>query len=331
MAGWLARLLIVLSVVVVGMAPGDASALCNCADVDGCLSAAACAGKNPGDDCTPPRNATCKIVKGTSGGLSCCCGCSRGPGPVSCVYEPVVAELGRFDAVACDTDGACVCDDRKIAKRTRRTTQQVGAKLRSAEKSCGKGKDPTKKTAAAEKKLQSLDTAIDRLVEKNKATPECATALKGLVSEFGVALEAAERGDPVVFPTVLATPTVPIGPTPTPGPGVSCTGGLFVPPGYPDERDFQFVCNGPGSPSFTGFRLLAPDGYQFTNQIDPAGFTCVIQTTGGPNDTFGCTGPFGLGVTIEGGRVAISPTPSAPFVLELTVLNGSPQGPFPLE
>lgn len=331
MVGWLVRSVVLAILAAVVLVPSGASALCNCADVDGCLSAAACASKNPGDTCTPPRNATCKIVKGSAGGLSCCCGCSRGDGPLSCVYEPVVAELARFDDVACDTEGACVCDDRKIAKRTRRTTQQAGAKLRGAEKGCAKGKDPTKKTAAAQKKLESLDTAIDKLVEKNKATPECATALKGLVTEFGVALAAAERGDPVVFPTPGPTPTVTIGPTPTPGPDLSCTGFLAIPPGFPNERDFQFTCTGSGTGTFTGFRLLAPDGYQFTNQIDPPGFTCVIQTGAAPNDTFGCTGPFGLGVTIEGGRVAISPTPSAPFVIDLTVLNGSPQGPFPLE
>jgi hypothetical protein len=330
MVGWMVRS-VVLTFLAGAFAPPDATALCNCTDVDGCFSAAACASKNPGDDCTPPRNATCKIVKQDAGGLACCCGCSRGSGPLSCVYEPVVAQLARFDGVACDTEGACVCDDRKIAKRTRRTTQQVGGKLSGAEKGCAKGKDPTKKTAAAAKKLDALGTAIDRLVEKNKATPECATALKGLASEFGVALQAAERGDP--FPFGAITPTPGFGPTPTPTPtgDVGCTGGLFIPPGFPNERDFQFACTGPGTASFTAFRLVAPNGYQFVNQIDPPGFTCVIEAGGNPNDTFACTGPFGFGVTIEGGRVAISPTPSAPFVIDLTVQNGGTFGPFPLE
>lgn len=331
MVGWLARS--VLALLAVGCLPAAASALCICDAFDGCSSAAACSGKNPGDTCTPPRNATCKIVKGNAGGLSCCCGCTRGDGPLSCVYEPVVATLDQLDVVACDTDGACVCDDRKIDKRAQRTKRQATVKLRSAENGCAKGKDPRKKTAAARKKVESLDAQIEQLVAKNKATPECETALKGLVSEFGVALEAAERGDPPPSVTPVATPTPGFGPTPTPtpGPGLDCSGALSIPPGFPNERNFQFLCNGPASDGFTGFRLLAPNGYQFVNQIDPPGFTCVIQTTNAANDTFGCTGPLGLGITIDGGRVAIAPTPAAPFVIELFIVNGGTFGPFSLE
>ncbi len=82
-------------------AGGEADALCNCSDVDGCSSAAACLGKNPGDTCTPPSNATCKIVKGDAGGLSCCCGCSRGAGPLSCVFDEVSSSLRERAGAAC--------------------------------------------------------------------------------------------------------------------------------------------------------------------------------------------------------------------------------------
>jgi len=326
MNGVLGSLALAVLLGLVGTRP--AAALCICDAFGDCSSAAACVGKNPGDTCSPPRNATCKIVAGNGNGLSCCCGCSRGQGPISCLYTPVAEQLALLGETVCAAAAttpaplgqACICADRKLDKQTDKVVTGAQNDLRKADAACRKGKSATKRANAGRKKVGKLKKRIARALADDDITSDCATALNQLVDDFIVDIDQAGQGGGTA--TTTTTTTLPSGPT--------CTPTFTSAPGFPDEVDFHVVCQG-GNDVLGGFTIEMAPGFQITNRIDPPGFTCLFA---GPTDTFPCTGPFAFGDTITGGRLHTVPPPGTPGFGATLVIKGQDGndvvgGPFP--
>jgi hypothetical protein len=310
----------------------DVDALCTCGTFGDCSSAIACDGKLPDDPCSPPRQATCKVVQGNINLITCCCGCSRGSG-LSCLYTPVADDLVALDDAVCDSTAAvastpagnakgCFCPDTKLARRTRKTRKKAASKLRRADKLCKKGKNVRKHVKAATNSLNGLDRFVDRLLNKQEITPNCATGLKTLIDQFGVRIDDAGQGGGSGGGTTTTTTTLPAGPT--------CTPTFHTVPSFPNEYEFRFTCTG-GSEALTGFSIKVSAGFQITNHLPPSlfSFSCQVKNEPNPNDTLWCIGGFGFGQAITGGHIRTTPAPTEPgFGAMLSVEDGVSYGPF---
>lgn len=313
---------IVVAAWTLALVPTVALPLCNCADRDGCSSAAACVGKNPDDACTPPKNSTCKITVGTGTDLSCCCGCTRGPGPVSCVFRPT-ADAIKNTLPAAARSKVCSASP-KAAKPCDKAATSASNQLNKAVANCDKGKPITRQVNGAKNALGSLGKKLERLGEKNKVTPDCAAALQGLVGTIvteidDIATTGGSGGGGGPTTTTTLPPNAP-----------SCSGGLSAVLSFPNELNFTFSCNTKGK-SLGTFGLVLADNRIFTNYIDPPGFTCQIQQWARPNDTLWCAGgPIVDGQPIAG-RLQFNPPPSGQQTVQLYPLEMSTQfGPFNL-
>jgi hypothetical protein len=327
---------VAISLLVALAAAPDVEALCTCGTFGNCSSAIACDGKLPGAACKPPRRATCKVVQGNINLITCCCGCSRGRGLLSCLYTPVADDLVALDDAVCDSGAAvastpagnakgCFCPSTKLARRARKTRKKAASKLRRADKQCNKGKDVRKHVKAATDNLNGLDRFVDRLLKKDEITPTCATGLKGLIDQFGVRIADAGQGGGT---NVTTTTTTPGGTTTTMAAGPTCNPTFHTAPGLPNEYDFQFTCTG-GNEPLKGFGIKVSAGFQLTDKIDPTDFTCQIQTQQNPQDWLWCTGDFNFGQAITGGRIHTTPAPTGPgFAATLSAVDGATYGPF---
>ncbi len=313
---------IVLAALVAGIAgaPQPADALCTCGDRDGCSSAAVCVGKSPGDTCSPPRNSTCKIVVGTGNDLNCCCGCSRGPGPISCVLGPVAdaLEAARVPAETCPSERAHTIADK--------TTDRAADKLRGGEKKCKAKKPATKQVNSAKKGLRGLRGKLDKLERRGKIAEGCADAYGDLADGFLEEIDDAQNGGTGGGGTTTSTTTAGTTTTSTTAAPFQCAGQLQNVVGFPDELDMWIQC-ATGGP-FTVFGVHFP-GRQITNQLFPDGFDCQITDfQGGTDNYFWCSGPF-ANAPFDAGRVHLVPPPVPGMGAGLFVgMNGTTYGPF---
>ena len=323
----MARTMRALGIVVAAWAlalPSLAQALCTCGDrPEGCSSAAAClGGKIPSDDCSPPRGGTCKIKLGTGIDLVCCCGCTKGAGPLSCAFGGTAAAI-KDTLPAAATSKLCSAST-KAAKPCDKAATSASNQLNKAVANCDKGKAITRQVNGAKKALTGLDTKLERLGAKNKVTPECAAALKGLIGTYvseidDIATTGGSGGGSVPTTTTTLPPNAP-----------SCSGGLSTVPLYSNELNYTFSCNTKGLTLGT-FGMLLTDTRTFTNWIDAAGFTCQVQQWSRPNDYLWCVGgPIGDGQPITG-RLQFNPAPSGQQTVQLYVRDMSMQyGPYDL-
>jgi len=297
---------------------GSAHALCVCADFEGCTSAVACDGKSPSDTCSPPRNASCKIVKGNAGGLSCCCGCSRGAGPLSCVFEPVaesVAELGTL-----------TCGNATLERTTGKVVRKVQGKLRSGQSKCAKGK--TKgvpgKLRGAKRGLSGVERKLDRLFERGEIDATCADTYRALARELIADVDELASPTPPDSSTT-STSLAGSSTTSTTLPPSGCSGTFTFFATDVNEVDMTIICP-PGS--YTGFTITPMQPRQITNFLTPAGFTCDVLAGG----TWDCVGNFSGGPTpIDAGRIRTMPAPTAGMGGTMTVLQGMTElGPLPV-
>jgi hypothetical protein len=317
-------------------APGEVEALCVCGDFGNCSSAIACEGKNPSDACSPPRKATCKIVQGNGNGVTCCCGCSRGRGPLSCLYTPVADRLADLDAAVCgEAAGAagpagssCSCPSRSLDRQAKKIVKRAGRALRGADQACRKGRDHRKKVRAANEHVSGLKKRINRAVAKNDITAACGDQLTWLVDDVLSDITDAGQGGPSVTTTTTTAGSTTTSTTQPSGP--SCDASFHVVPGFPFEREFRISCTG-GSASLNGFGVKLDPGFQITNELDPNGFACQIQSQLSTNDWLWCAGSFGFGDVVTGGRIATLPPPSQPGFgagLTISTTGGDDFGPF---
>lgn len=320
----MASRLVGMAVMVAVLGTGGAAwALCNCADVDGCSSALACASANPGDACSPPSGATCKIVQGSAGGLSCCCGCSRGAGPLSCVFMPVADALVEL--------GAATCGSEKLEKLNEKAVDKAQKSLLKGQEACTKGKTKRVpgKLRGAKQKLEGVGKKLDRLVKKGEIDQACADGYRALADEFlddiddlGSSTVPGESTTSTSVPggSTTSTSVVPGSTTSTTVPSSDCTAAFSF--FDPNEVDILITCP-PGS--YTGFTITPLQPRTITNFLTPTGFSCSILAGG----TFDCTGNFSGGAPVDGGRIHTSPAPLAGMGGTMTVLQGMSEfGPF---
>jgi hypothetical protein len=300
-----------LALLAVGMwlgLAGSASALCTCGDRGDCSSAASCAGKSPGDDCGNDRS--CKIIVGTGVDLTCCCGCSKGIGPMACNY----GTLGTVDLPS-----ETACGSEKLDKLATRTENAVNASLGRADAACQKQKNAIRKANGARGKLVRLRKKIEKAAASDKIDDACAAGSLALLDAVSAEIDALEAGTTVGTPTTTST-TLPYGP--------SCSA-TFVAFSDPAEVDFQVGCYAAGT-SYQGFQLTMNGGRQVTNFLEPLGFVCVIKTETNPNDSVACLGEYSIDVTVSGGRIRTSPEPVSNMDASLFVQVGPYRyGPFP--
>ncbi len=302
--------------------PSLAQALCTCGDrPEGCSSAATClGGKIPSDDCSPPQGGTCKIKLGTGSDLVCCCACTKGSGPVSCVYGPTANAIKNTLPAAAQSK---LCSaSTKVAKPCDKAATSASNQLNKAVTNCDKGKPITRQVNGAKNALEGLRTKVGRLAAKNKVTPECAAEIQGVIGTYVTEIDdIATTGGGGGVPTTTST---------LPPNDPSCSGGLSAVLSFPNELNFTFSCNTKGK-SLGSFGLVLVDNRSFTNYIDPPGFTCQIQQWARPNDTLWCAGgPIGDGQPIAG-RLQFNPAPSGQQTVQLSVLEMSTRfGPFNL-
>jgi hypothetical protein len=290
---------------------GSAAALCTCGDRDGCGSAAACAGKIPGDECG--NNRSCKIVVGTGNDLTCCCGCSKGVGPKACNY----AALGVIEIPS-----AAGCDSEKLTKLATKTHGAVNTLLHEADDACEAEKNALKKATAARGKLARLRKKIEKARDKGKVDAACAANAIALLDTIGPRIDDFEAGSPG-GPGSTTTTTIP-------GTGPSCSATFAFFPSDAAEVDFVLGCFAAGA-DYTGFRLTMHGGRQVTNYLQPPGFNCTINTNHATNDSLACAGVFNIDVPVTGGRIRTDPAPVADLDASLEVLVGvsTVYGPFP--
>jgi hypothetical protein len=287
----------------------SAAALCTCGDRDGCSSAAACAGKIPGDECG--KNRSCKIVVGTGVDLTCCCGCSKGVGPKACNY----GTLGTIDLPA-----ETACGSEKLDKQVTKTEAAVNGSLEHAGAACQKEKNALKKADGARGKLERLQKKIDKAAAKGKIEPACAANAHALLDAIAAEIDDFEQGGAPGGPTTTTSTTLPAAP--------SCSA-TFTAFSDPDEVDFSLGCFAAGT-DYQGFQLTLNGGRQVTNYLEPAGFTCTIVTRTVTNDSLACGGNFNIDVNVSGGRIRTSPPPVSNMDASLFVQVGSSAyGPFP--
>jgi hypothetical protein len=290
---------------------GSAAALCTCGDRDGCASAAACAGQIPGAECGKGR--TCKIVVGTGNDLTCCCGCSKGVGPIGCNYAGL-GEVGFTGSVACGSEPLAAVAEKVAAATT--------ARLAQADAACRAGKNAAKRARAGRRQLGRLRRKIDRFERKRQIDAACAANARALLDELVADIDAIEAGGAApAGPTTTSTTS-----TTLPG-GPSCSATFTTFDSF--EVDFVLGCFVAGS-DYTGFTLRMNGGRMVTNHLPPPSFTCAVATEASPDDSLVCTGNFKLGDQISGGRIRTSPAPVADMDAGLFVhVGGSRYGPFP--
>jgi len=305
-----------LATLIVGS--GTANALCNCADVDGCSSAAACVGKTPGDTCSPPRNASCKIVQGNAGGLSCCCGCSRGAGPLSCVFEPVAESLAEL--------GSVTCGNATLERATDKAVGKSMAKLRAGQSKCAKGKTKAVpgKLRGARRGLEGVQRKLDRLVARGEIDAACADTYRALADDLIADVDALASPTPPDSSTT-STSVVTASTTSTTMASTGCSATFTFFPTDANEVDMVILCP-PGS--YTGFTITPAQPRQITNFLTPSGFSCGVLAGG----TWDCVGNFSGGAApIDAGRIRTMPAPVAGMGGTMTVLQGSTElGPLPV-
>jgi len=299
---------IVVATLLLVATAGSTHALCICGDTDGCGSALSCSGKNPGDACTPPKNATCKVVKGNAEGLSCCCGCSRGAVPLSCVYGDTASRLAALEGATCGAP--------KLDKLTTHAVGRARKLLASGEKACAKGKTGgvPGRLRAARNALAGVEKKLDKLVAKGVIDSTCAGSYRALADTFIAEIDSLASGGTGGGGGTTTTTTIPGGGT--------CSGTLTA---YDaNEFDMSFAC--PGGSGFTGFTVMVPGGRHITDFLRPNGFTCAVLGAA----TWDCTGDFG-GDTVYAGRLHVVPAPSSGMGATFTVGHGgATYGPFPM-
>jgi len=287
---------------------GSASALCTCGDRDGCSSAAACSGKIPGDECG--NNRTCKMVVGTGNDLTCCCGCSKGVGPVSCNYTPLVGLVALPVA----------CGSAPLQKLADKTETAMNASFEKAAAACRDEKNALKQANAARGKLARLRKKVEKAAEKGKIEEACAADSLALLDLVGSVVDDIEAGNPPLSGGSTTT-TIPGGP--------SCSATFTTFPGDAAEVDFVFGCFAAGA-DYSGFQLTLNGGREVENYLEPPGFGCMIRTETTTNDSLACLGNFNIDVQVTGGRIRTNPAPVSNMDASLRVLVGSTQyGPFP--
>jgi hypothetical protein len=293
-----------------------AYALCNCTDTDTCGSAVACAGANPGDACSPPSGATCKVVEGNPGGLSCCCGCSKGAGPLSCVFDPVIESLPEL--------GAATCGNEQLEKANEKAVTKSTKKLKAGQEKCQKGK--TKgvpgKLNGAQTSLEGVGKKLDRLVEKGEIDEACANGYRALANEFLDDID--DLGNSEIPAGSTTSTSVQTGSTTSTSVASSDCTAAFSLFSDPNEVDILITCP-PGS--YTGFTITPAQPRMITNFLTPTGFSCSILAGG----TFDCLGSFPGGTPLNAGRIRTSPPPVTGMGGTMTVLQGPSEfGPFPV-
>jgi hypothetical protein len=287
---------------------GSAVALCTCGDRDGCSSAAACSGKIPGDECSNGRS--CKIVVGTGNDLTCCCGCSKGVGPVSCNYAPLVGSVAL--PVACGSE--------PLGELARKTETGMNADLGKAFTACRDERNALKKANAARGKLARLRKKVEKAAQKGTIDGVCAAQSLALLDLVSSLVDDIEAGNGPSFPGNTTT-TIPAGP--------SCSATFTTFPGDAAEVDFTLGCFAAGT-DYQGFELTMNGGRQVTNFLAPSGFNCSIRTETGSNDSLACAGLFNIDVPVTGGRIRTDPSPVSDMDAALRVLVGTEiYGPFP--
>ena len=280
---------------------GSAAALCTCGDRDGCASAAACAGKIPGDECG--NNRSCKIVVGTGNDLTCCCGCSKGVGPKACNY----AALGVIELPS-----ALGCDSEALVKLAAKTHGTVNTLLHEADDACEAEKNALKKASAARGKLARLRKKIEKARDKGKVDAACSTNAIAWLDTIGARLDDFEAGSPGGVSTTTTT---------IPGSGPSCSAEFTFFGGDPAEVEFVLGCYAAGT-EYSGFRITLHGGRQVTNYLQPPGFNCTIDTNHATNDSLACAGSYSIDVPVTGGRLRTDPAPVADLDASLEVLVG---------
>lgn len=312
--GWLLGLVIGVTLGVVLGRAAPAAALCVCGDRDdGCVSAAACSGSSPGDACAPPRAGSCKIKVGLGTEAVCCCGCSRGQGPLSCRLDAPLAAVAALDTPP--------CDDAAAAKAGRRAAAALRRGLGQSQDRCLADKPGAdRKLAAALRGLAKLRAKLAKLVARGTLAEECALAWTNLADVLASAIaEVAEHGGRGVPPSTTTTTTLP-------DPAFACEGVLADEDGL---VAMSFACDvEPGAR--TGFDVVF-SGHAIVGSAAPPGFACTAATTTTPGDTWRCTGPFTLAAGIAAGRVELAPAPT-PSTAASLVLHGpaGDEGPFPM-
>jgi hypothetical protein len=287
-----------------------AAALCICGDLpSGCGSAANCVGKAPGAACTAKR--TCKIVEGNGNGITCCCGCSPGTGPIGCNYGSV--SVGTTLAPAVES-----CGSESLTRAATKAAAKADAKLGKAQAACESEKRADNKANGAEAQLGKLRKKIDKLAGKGEITGECAEALRGLVTELTGEIAAVEEGGGGGTTSTTTSTTLPGGP--------SCSAAFTT---Y-DVNEIDFVINCSGGGLYTGFTIQFTGGRTVTNWLEPSGFTCSPTQTASPNDSLLCTGPAVTKAPLSGGRVRTVPAPGSDVPANLFVVpeGGGQLGPF---
>jgi hypothetical protein len=215
------ELVVVMLALWLAFLPRQAAALCACGDrPSGCGSSPQCASKHPGDDCSPPKKSTCKIIEGTGTDLSCCCSCSPGAGPVSCAYVPVTETVAGLKSVT--------CDNAQLGKLTDKGIARTDKLLAAAETKCQKGKAGAEgKVTAAEETLNGLKAKVKKLDARGKLAPGCAATYEGLIDQYVQDIDqTAKTGTPPTVTSTSSTTTstlscVDIGPLSC-GMGVGC-------------------------------------------------------------------------------------------------------------
>ncbi|MCW5893158.1 MAG: hypothetical protein KIT14_21805 [bacterium] len=281
------------------------AASCVCADRDGCTTPPACADAVPGDACSPDGRSACRITLGSSADPTCCCTCGRGPGPRSCVFAPVI---GRANGAL----GALDCG-RAATRAMTAALEDLALRLGRAERACRDGsRQASRLVNGARRRLERLRRKLVKLVERGKATAECAARLGSAVDALDADVDdIAARGMP--------GGGTPVTTTTLPGSAVWCQGTLARAGGF--ALDVAFTC--PGGPGvFTAFGIRVPSRHQITAFTPPSGFTCEIRTWTTPNDYWSCTGAFAPGTPVDGGRLVLDPAPSAGIAASLWVLQG---------
>jgi len=288
---------------------GSAAALCTCGDRDGCSSAAACSGHIPGDECGNAR--TCKIIVGTGNDLTCCCGCSKGVGPVSCNYASLAGAVAL--PVACGSPS--------LEKLVERTETGMNADFEKAVAACRDERNALKKANAARAKLARLRKKVEKAAEKGRIDDACATESLGLLGLVSTVIDNVEAGNGPLSPASTTT-TIPGGP--------SCSATFTTFPGDAAEVDFTLGCFAAGT-TYQGFELTMNGGRTVENYVAPPGFNCSIRTETSSNDSLACAGLFNLDVQVTGGRIRTNPAPVSDMDASLRVLVGTSTiyGPFP--
>lgn len=306
--GWL----LVGMVLWLGVA-SNAAALCVCGDRDGCFSAPGCVGQSPGDACTPPRAGSCKIKEGLGTETVCCCGCSRGAGPLACRFDEPVAAVATLETPP--------CDDAAAAKAGRRAAATLRRGLGQSQQRCLADKPGAdKKLAAALRGLAKLRAKLDKLVARGTLADECAQAWLGIADGLDAAIaEVAVDGGRGTPPPTTTTTTLPDA-------GLACDGTLADADGL---VAMSFTCAvEPGA--YTGFDVTF-SGHAIVASEAPPGFACSAATTTTPSDTWRCTGPFTLAAGLAAGRVELTPVPTPATTASLVLQGpGGDEGPFPM-